>query len=102
MKVFDIHDNYYYSDTVAVAAPDERVSFLYPNPAKDYVYLDLTNIRGEAEIKIVDIKGAVVEKLKVNGGTGNLPISISRLQRGTYTIFIHTIQTDKSLRFIKD
>ncbi len=102
LKVFDIHDNYYYSDTVAVAAPDERVSFLYPNPAKDYVYLDLTNLQGEAEIKIVDINGTTVEKLKVSGGTGNLPINISRLQRGTYTIFIHTIQKDKSLRFIKE
>jgi hypothetical protein len=101
LKILDVHNNYYYSDTISVAAPVERIIMLYPNPAREYVYLKLTDIEGEAEIKIVDINGGVVKKLKVTTGNADVPINISQLQRGTYSVSVLTTQLNETLQFIK-
>jgi len=101
LKIVDVSDDYYYSDTISVAGPDERIILLYPNPVKDHVFLQAGVIPGEIEISIVDFKGAVVRKIKVSG-TGDIPINTSQLQRGNYSIFIHSAKFEKTIPFVKE
>jgi len=102
LKIFDNQDNFYYSDTIAVTGPAEIDIRLYPNPAKDIIHLSLPNTGINTEIKIVDMKGVTIKKLKIDAGTADIPIYISQLQRGAYTIFISTGQAKKTLQFIKE
>lgn len=102
LKIFDINERYYYSDTITVAGPNERVILLYPNPVKDKLFLRLSNIQGEAEINIVDLKGAVLMKLKTSEGSGDIPINTSNLPPGAYSLIIHASQLKKTLPFIKE
>jgi hypothetical protein len=101
LKIADINDHYYYSDTISVEGPDEKIILLYPNPVKDQLFLRLAETSGDAEVSIIDFKGAIIKKIKVTA-TGDITINTSQLQRGTYSIFIHTGQIEKTIRFIKE
>lgn len=102
LKIFDNQDSYYYSDTIAVSGPEEIEIRLYPNPAKDIIHLSLPDAGINTEMKVVDMKGLVIKKLKIDAGTADVPINISQLQRGAYTVFISIGQTKKTLQFIKE
>lgn len=62
----------------------ENVS-IYPNPAKDYVYLKFTQ-NTNANIRIIDISGRVIQEEQMSGNSKN--INISNLQNGIYYILI--------------
>jgi hypothetical protein len=97
----DVNNNFYYSDTISVAGPDERVILVYPNPAKGQLFLRLPENATDAEVRIIDFKGAVVKTIKVTG-TGDIPINTSQLQRGNYSMVIHAGQMEKTVPFIKE
>ena len=101
LKIADINDHYYYSDTISVEGPDEKIILLYPNPVKDQLFLRLAETSGDAEVSIIDFKGAIIKKIKVTA-TGDITINTSQLQRGNYSLFIHTGQIEKTIRFIKE
>ena len=58
---------------------------IYPNPAKDYVYVDIeaTNFK-QSEIELFDIQGKLVKKAKLNAKQGNR-VDVSNLNSGAYT-----------------
>jgi hypothetical protein len=58
---------------------------VYPNPAKDYVYVDIeaTNFM-QSEIELFDMQGKLVKKAKLNAKQGNR-IDVSNLNSGAYT-----------------
>jgi hypothetical protein len=101
LRIVDVNNNFYYSDTISVAGPDERVILVYPNPAKDQLFLRLPENATDAEVRIIDFKGAVVKTIKVTG-TGDIPINTSQLQRGNYSMVIHAGQMEKTVPFIKE
>jgi hypothetical protein len=101
LRIVDVNNNFYYSDTISVAGPDERIILVYPNPAKDQLFLRLPENATDAEVRIIDFKGAVVKRIQVTG-TGDIPINTSQLQIGNYSIVIHTGQIKKTIRFIKE
>ena len=101
LRIVGVNNSFYYSDTLSVAAPDERQTLVYPNPAKDQLFLRLGEPATEADVRIIDFKGAIVKKIKVIG-TGDIPINISQLQRGNYSIVIYAGQIEKTIPFIKE
>ncbi len=56
---------------------------LYPNPAKEYIYLRYDNINS-GELVIRNIVGKEVKKVEINSGENNKKVSISDLQEGVY------------------
>jgi hypothetical protein len=101
LRMVDVNNNFYYSDTISVAGPDKRVILVYPNPAKGQLFLRLPENATDADVRIIDFKGAVVKTIKVTG-TGDIPINTSQLQRGNYSIVIHAGQMEKTVPFIKE
>ncbi|MFA5540403.1 MAG: T9SS type A sorting domain-containing protein [Bacteroidales bacterium] len=64
----------------------ERESIkVYPNPARDYVYVDIeaTNFE-KGEIELFDMQGKLVKKAKLNAKQRNR-IDVSNLNSGAYT-----------------
>ena len=58
---------------------------VYPNPAKDYVYVDIeaTNFE-KGEIELFDMQGKLVKKAKLSAKQGNR-VDVSNLNAGAYT-----------------
>ncbi|MFV0501520.1 MAG: T9SS type A sorting domain-containing protein [Bacteroidales bacterium] len=57
---------------------------VYPNPAKDYIYVDIEAERfSSSEIELFDIQGRMVKKSKLNDQIGNR-IDVSTLPSGAY------------------
>jgi hypothetical protein len=57
---------------------------MYPNPAKDYVIIDLSDLTANATVFIYDYLGRLVKKELSN--TTSLRIETSNLQKGTYVV----------------
>ena len=58
---------------------------VYPNPAKDYIYVDIeaTNFE-KGEIELFDMQGKLVKKAKLSAKQGNR-VDVSNLNAGAYT-----------------
>ncbi|MDD4685441.1 MAG: T9SS type A sorting domain-containing protein, partial [Bacteroidales bacterium] len=58
---------------------------VYPNPAKDYIYVDIdaTNF-DKGEIELFDMQGKLVKRAKLNAKQGNR-VDVSNLNAGAYT-----------------
>ncbi len=69
---------------------------IYPNPAKDKIFIK--NIQSIAEVKIYDISGKVVNSLKTNSNT----VDISNLNKGIYFMEISTENNSFKTKFIKE
>lgn len=57
---------------------------MYPNPAKDYVVIDLSDLTANATVFIYDYLGRLVKKELSN--TASLRIETSNLKKGTYIV----------------
>ena len=102
LKITDESAGFYYSDTISVPGPDERIVLLYPNPVSDQVFLRPGTLTGNAVVKIVDSKGAVVKILSLSIGTADIPINVSQLQPGNYLVSIHAGEMVEMVRFVKE
>ena len=65
------------------AATDLSFS-IYPNPAKDEIFISLQNTNTVAKVEIFDVTGRVV--FSTANYTSNLPVNISTLSNGIYTL----------------
>ncbi len=78
-------------------------SMLFPNPAVDITYLDLSNLEGqEAEIVLLDLMGRPVMQQKIDTITGSTyPLDVSALPNGVYTLILSSgNQPPQSLRLL--
>ena len=78
-------------------------SILFPNPAMDITYLDLSNLEGqEAEIVLLDLMGKQVMQQKIETISGSTyPLDVSALPNGVYTLILSSgNQPPQSLRLL--
>lgn len=66
---------------------------VYPNPAKDILTVDISNITGSATLKLRDIRGSVVWKQYVDiSGSRVVNINVNDFVNGIYLLEINTSQ----------
>jgi CRISPR/Cas system-associated endoribonuclease Cas2 len=76
------HYIYYYSGYTVTGIPDQSQSSIrvYPNPAREFIVIDMPDISNSATIQIFNVQGKKVLDLRVTEGkqisTGNLPKGI--------------------------
>ena len=58
---------------------------LYPNPANDYIYLQLNNSR-ECLLFVYDITGNLINNIKSESYNGQVKIDLQNLQDGVYIV----------------
>jgi len=60
---------------------------VYPNPAKEYINIDLSKLHGEtSHILITDLTGKVLDKMIISSESSLLTISLSQLPKGLYIV----------------
>jgi hypothetical protein len=74
---------YYYSELVPTSVPgiSERNISVYPNPAREYIVFDLSNVSGSAIVELFDMEGKKVLDQKL---PESRQISVSNLRKGLY------------------
>jgi endonuclease I len=67
----------------------ERVS-IYPNPAKNFININLANLKNEVSISLSDIMGKELMSKKVQANGSNYLLDIAQLINGNYFLTIKT------------
>ena len=70
---------------LCIKSGDKESIKVYPNPAKDYIYVDIeaSNFKS-SDIELFDMQGRLVKKEKLKSKQGNR-INVSNLNAGAYT-----------------
>ncbi len=84
------------SNTHHVIVPD---IYIYPNPAKDEIHVQVDNNQETRWIQLYDAKGKVHAR---DIGKGNISFNISRYNPGVYTVVVIDRKSQKSFKFIKE
>jgi len=72
---------------------------VYPNPANDYVNINLQGIRGDVSLRIYDLQGRLVKETMLNSLDSQ--IDVSDLSKGVYIISVDEEKEAISKRLIK-
>lgn len=92
LKSIDLDGSYSYSNVIVIETKLEtNIGTLYPNPTSDIIKYSFNSETNEKlEIKVLDVVGKVVLRVETELEVGNntIPISLSELPSGTYTIQI--------------
>jgi hypothetical protein len=74
---------------------------LYPNPVNDELTLLLNNeVKGNFNIRILDLQGKVIESKQYNSYNGSIQFSLTHIENGIYFIEVLTGNTIKSEKFV--
>lgn len=107
LKQVDFDGVYSFSDIVAVNRMEEGDVSIYPNPAKEALFLDINSKKEEQfTIRFVNVLGAVVqENIVVNKGTNTYQSKeFKQLQTGIYFVQLLNAknETIKNLKIVKE
>lgn len=90
LTTVDFDGTTYKSNVIALDNDTEtQIGVLYPNPTNDIIKYNITSAQSEKiEVKILDVVGKVVlrKEFDLEIGNNSIPISLSELPNGTYTI----------------
>lgn len=101
LKMVDIDGHFSYSKTIVVKLENVTSLSIYPNPAKNTLYLHTSGSNESALIQIVDLAGKKVKEEKVIL-TRNTPIDISNLPKSIYKVIIKTGAITEHQQFVKE
>lgn len=90
---------------IATAIDETETDFnleLYPNPTVDFLNIDLTGVKGEITIRILDINSKIVssEVIENNGNGLNKRINVQSYAKGMYFLVLDTEEGTTSRRFV--
>jgi hypothetical protein len=74
---------------------------LYPNPANDFVTIEIPSTMLVKNIQMNDFSGRLIESNLVSNGNNLYTIPVSNLANGTYQIVILTDEYQLVKRFVK-
>ncbi len=68
--------------------------FLYPNPAKSYLYIDIPDIAGSCELSVIDIYGRILHSSpSIESVDLNYRIDVSMHPAGIYLVRLKNLET---------
>ncbi|MCX6208534.1 MAG: M43 family zinc metalloprotease [Bacteroidetes bacterium] len=107
LKMNDNNGKYTYSNIVALKIGEKQAVNLYPNPAKEFVNIQITSSANTATnntIQIIDYLGRVImdKKVIVATGTQSFEINTSTLPKANYMVLIKNESEIKAFKFIKE
>jgi hypothetical protein len=73
--------SWYSTQTSGINNLSDNTLHVYPNPAREFIVFDLTDISGSAIAEVFDIQGKMVLEQKLYG---NRKMSVSHLSKGLY------------------
>lgn len=104
LRMVDLDGKFVYSKIIAVKIDGDNISLLmFPNPANDILFLQLSGVNENAVIQIIDINGRKIKQAKValNGST-SFSVDIRNLPKGTYSLLLREKEKMWVRKFIKE
>lgn len=89
LKMVDLDGRYDYSNIISVHSRPKSTINVYPNPAKENLFIDLGEQLITKDIIVTDMSGREVKRITSNKNTIN-SISVTDLISGVYTVLIET------------
>ncbi len=103
LKMIDTDGKFAYSSIVAVKKEDKNSLQLFPNPAKNILYLQVSGENENAWIQILDLSGRIVKDQKIIlNGNSLLSLDISELPKSIYTLILKRKEKQERHQFVKD
>ncbi len=93
------------NNIAAKALPKIPRFSIFPNPAKDYINLELSNDKSSsAQIQIISIDGKIIKAFTSYFAIGTIikTYDISYLPKGVYLLKVTTQATQQTIKFIKE
>lgn len=85
---------------VQVHVPAEQSMHVYPNPAHDFVNIDLSTERADVKVTVYNMRGKVLMQTETTN-TSIVTLEVGTLKSGTYMVLVQADGVSKSLRLIK-
>ncbi|MEP6594442.1 MAG: T9SS type A sorting domain-containing protein [Ginsengibacter sp.] len=104
IKIIDTDGKFMYSKIVAVKLERNNIALqVFPNPARDILFVQAIGGNENAIIQIIDIGGRKLKEIKVglNGNT-SLSVDISNLPTGIYNLVLNKQEKTWTRQFIKE
>lgn len=94
LKILDKDGRFNFSKTIAVKRANDFDMLLFPNPAKNILFVQLKGEKGIAILKLIDITGKTVKENSVNVNSNSFfSINIEEIPKGIYQFSIKTKNT---------
>ncbi|MES2556429.1 MAG: T9SS-dependent M36 family metallopeptidase [Bacteroidota bacterium] len=97
-EAFDVHPS-----CLSNAGIEENTAdfvSVYPNPAKDVLFVDLTKRADISQLRIVDVQGKVLTEM-AHLSPSVISINVSGFKNGIYFLELTTVDGTKSIRVVK-
>lgn len=78
----------------------EEQIHVYPNPAHEYINIELGQTHKRMSVEVYDVEGKLVLQSQVED-TGFMALQIGALKKGTYLIMLQADEEMKRLKFVK-
>lgn len=98
LKQTDYDGTSTYSGVIAVDCDNLGKYLVYPNPAKDIVYITADDSNETTDVQLFDSKGSVIftSQFKIN-----FSINTSSLSEGMYFLFLSNTKSTEIIKFLK-
>ncbi len=98
LKIVDRDERFTYSKIITVKDDKGKSLIVFPNPAKDILFVHVNGQNQHASIQVLDATGRKIKEEKVDG---NISIDIKDLPAGIYTLVLKNQLKTEQQRFIK-
>lgn len=89
LKQMDMDGQFEYSTVVELLSAGQAISMkVYPNPATDFVSIEVNNGQGDKYLKIISTDGKVLEQRKMSQDEKSLRLSVDTWAKGVYIVHI--------------
>jgi hypothetical protein len=100
LKIIDTDGKAYFSTVIQVNMPLVPALMVYPNPAREKIFIKISGQSSISTLAIVNIAGSVVKQIKVSNLT-IVSVDILNLSPGLYYIKTMQEQSSRVVPFIK-
>jgi hypothetical protein len=73
---------------------------LYPNPAKDKVYLEIKGFEKGVKAVLSDLQGRILKEIEIN--TERMEIELNSLSSGVYYLKVFDTHSTQTIKIIKE
>ena len=103
LKMVDVDGKFTYSNIVAVKINADKKLQIFPNPAKEILFVEANGNNENATFEIIDAVGRKLKKIQIllNGKT-SFSIDVSNLPKGIYNLILFKGQNTEIQKFIKE
>lgn len=107
LKILDIDGQFTYSNVINLSINNGKstMASLYPNPAKDKIYLDFSMLKAEnTQLEIVDVVGKKITVIPIllQKGFNTVPVPIGNLSKGNYYLKVKLGNEIVVQKFVKE